>query len=68
MSTKDIANFFDGNIFYDNKYDQIITSSDTKLASLKINNDTITVNGASKEIMKPAKKKLDKSSICHFRK
>ena len=56
VSTKDIANFFDGNIFYDNKYDQIITSSDTKLASLKINNDTITVNGASKEIMKPAKK------------
>ena len=24
ISTKDIANFFDDNIFYDNKYDQII--------------------------------------------
>ena len=24
ISTQDIANFFDGNIFYDNKYDNII--------------------------------------------
>ena len=33
VSTKDIANFFDGSIFYDNKYDQIITTSNTKVAT-----------------------------------
>ena len=36
LSTKDIANFFDKNIFYDNQYQQIITSSDTKLARMAI--------------------------------
>ena len=50
ISTKDIANFFDDNIFYDNKYDQIITSSDTKLATLKINEKKVNVNGADIEI------------------
>lgn len=56
ISTKDIANFFDGNIFYDNKYDQIITSSDTKLATLKINQNKCTVNGADMSLIAPAKK------------
>ena len=61
ISTKDIANFFDGNIFYDNKYDQIITSSDTKLATLKINQNKCTVNGADMSLIAP-------SFICHFQK
>lgn len=51
ISTKDIANFFDGNIFYDNKYDQIITTSDTKVATLKINEKKATVNGSEINIV-----------------
>ena len=60
ISTKDIANFFDDNIFYDNKYDQIITSSDTKLATLKINQNKCTVNGADVSLIASAKKIDDK--------
>ena len=56
ISTKDIANFFDDNIFYDNKYDQIITSSDTKLATLKIGEKKCTVNSSNVNIIAPAKK------------
>lgn len=56
ISTKDIANFFDDNIFYDNKYDQIITSSDTKLATLKLDEKKCTVNGADIKLIAPAKK------------
>lgn len=46
MSTKDIANFFDQDIFYDNVYDQIITTSNTKVAALKLNEREMTVNGS----------------------
>ena len=46
LSTKDIANFFDENIFYDNKYQQIITSSDTKLASIEIGKKQMYVNSS----------------------
>lgn len=56
ISTKDIANFFDGHIYYDNKYDQIITTSDSKVAALKLGKKDITINGAKKEILKTAKK------------
>lgn len=56
ISTKDIANFFDDNIFYDNKYDQIITSSDTKLATLEINKKECKINGSEIELIAAAKK------------
>lgn len=56
ISTKDIANFFDDNIFYDNVYDQIITSSDTKVATLKIGEKKCTVNSSNVNIIAPAKK------------
>lgn len=56
ISTKDIANFFDGNIFYDNKYDQIITTSDTKVATLKIDEKECTINSSDVSIIAPAKK------------
>lgn len=60
ISTKDIANFFDDNIFYDNKYDQIITSSDTKLATLKLDENKCTVNGADIKLIAPAKEVEEK--------
>ena len=56
ISAKDIANFFDGNITYDDKYDQIITSSDTKLATLKIGENKCTINSSDTSIIAPAKK------------
>ena len=59
MATKDIANFFDEDIFYDNKYDQIITSSDTKLATLKLNEKEMYVNSSKVRIYGAATKKDD---------
>ena len=59
MSTKDIANFFDEDIFYDNKYDQIITSSDTKLATLKLDEKEMYVNSSKVKIYGAATKKDD---------
>ena len=56
ISTKDIANFFDGNITYDDKYDQIITSSDTKLATLKIGENKCTINSSDTRTIASAKK------------
>lgn len=56
VSTKDIANFFDDHIFYDNKYDQIITTSETKVATLKLNENKAKVNGSTVDLVAPAKK------------
>ena len=57
LSTKDIANFFDEDIFYDNKYDQIITGSETKLAALKLNEQEMYVNSAKIKIYGAAMEK-----------
>ena len=56
VSTKDIANFFDDHIFYDNKYDQIITTSETKVATLKLNENKAKLNGSTVDLVASAKK------------
>ncbi|MFR1972035.1 MAG: glycosyl hydrolase family 18 protein [Clostridia bacterium] len=56
VSTKDIANFFDDHIFYDNKYDQIITTSETKVATLKLNENKAKVNSSTVDLVASAKK------------
>lgn len=56
VSTKDIANFFDNHIFYDNKYNQIITTSETKVATLKLNENKAKVNGSTVDLVASAKK------------
>lgn len=56
VSTKDVANFFDDHIFYDNKYDQIITTSETKVATLKLNENKAKVNGSTVDLVASAKK------------
>lgn len=56
VSTKDIANFFDDHIFYDNKYDQVITTSETKVATLKLNENKAKVNGSTVDLVASAKK------------
>ncbi len=59
LSKGDIANFFDSTIEYDEKYDQIITSSSKKIASLPIGETNIQVNSASTKILAPVIKQED---------
>lgn len=55
LSSKDIANFFDENIFYDNQYDQLITGSDTKIVTLKIDEKAMNINSSKVSISGTAK-------------
>ena len=59
MATKDIANFFDEDIFYDNMYNQIITTSDIKLAALPLEKQEMYVNSSKVKIQGSATKKED---------
>lgn len=45
LSKDDIENFYDENIYYDKKYNQIITSKDTKLSTMIVGKKEKTVNG-----------------------
>lgn len=47
ISKEDIANFFDTTIYYDQKYDQIITSSYNKLATMPVGKTQIKVNSSN---------------------
>ena len=57
ISTADMANFFDGEIYYDSKYNQVVTASDDELIALPIDNKSIEINSNKKNIKKPAIKK-----------
>lgn len=57
ISSKDIANFFDSNIYYDNKYDQIITTSDNKTCTIGLNKKEMYVNSSKVNIYSTATKK-----------
>lgn len=46
MSFKDIENFFDGDIYYDEDYNQIITTSETKVAAIKLDEKEMYVNSS----------------------
>lgn len=59
MSSKDIANFLDEHIYYDNQYEQILTGSDTKMASLPIDKNEMYVNSSKIEIKGKAIEKED---------
>lgn len=48
LSKTDISEIFDKNIYYDEKYNTIVTTSETKVASIEIDKNCIEVN--SKEI------------------
>ena len=50
VSKPDIYNFLDNTITYDEKYNQVITSSNTKIASLPIDSKQIQVNSSSTTI------------------
>lgn len=57
LSTKDVANFFDENIFYDNVNNQIITTYDIKVAVLPIDKKEIYINSSKVKILGCATKK-----------
>lgn len=46
MSFEDIENFFDGDIYYDKEYNQIVTTSETKVAAIKLDKKEMYVNSS----------------------
>lgn len=50
LSMNDIMNYYDNNIYYDKEYNQIVTSSETKLATVQIDEKTMEVNGEDKTL------------------
>ena len=50
LSKGDISNFFDKYLYYDSKYNQYITTSETKEASIIIGKNEMTVNGITTNI------------------
>lgn len=59
ISKQDIENFFDPYIYYDEKYDKIITGSSTKLAAIPMQGNFIEVNSATQKVKGVALKKED---------
>lgn len=57
VSTKDIARYFDDNIFYDNVYKQILTSSETKFAALPLDANEMYVNSSKVDLNGSAREK-----------
>ena len=53
LSKEDIDNFFDEYVYYDKKYNQIITTSENKIATLEVANTTIYINGEEQTIKSP---------------
>ena len=47
VSMEDIENFFDPYIYYDEKYNQIITTSENQVTSMVIGENTMVNNGTS---------------------
>lgn len=63
LSKSDTANFFDSSIYYDEKYDQIITSSYDKLAAMPVGKTQIEVNSSNTNIPASVIQKDDKYYI-----
>lgn len=57
LSQGDVANFYDGEIYYDSKYDMIVTASETELVTMPVNKTEITINNVKKQIKSPVIKK-----------
>lgn len=56
LSKQDIQNFFDKYIYEDEQYNQIITTSDKKIATIPFDQKLIEINGAKKQIASTIKK------------
>ena len=51
ISEEDVRNMFDESIYYDQKYNQIITTSDTKVANIVIDKKEMVVNGSNQKML-----------------
>lgn len=63
LSKDDISNFYDGNIYYDEKYNQIVTTSEDKIAVMEVEKNEKKVNNKTLEMKSPVKKIDDKYYI-----
>lgn len=63
IAKEDIENFFDNYIYYDEKYNQIITGSDTKIANMVVGENSATVNSAEVKLKSPVIEKESKYFI-----
>ena len=63
LSKEDIDNFFDEYVYYDKKYNQIITTSENKIATLEVENTTIYINGEEQNIKSSVIEKNDRYFI-----
>ena len=57
LSMEDIGVYYDNHIYFDSKYNQIVTSTEDKLAVLKIGEKSIEINGEKKTIKGAAMEK-----------
>lgn len=53
ISEEDVKNFFDENIYYDSENNQIITTSDTKVANIVIDEEKMVINDTTEELIDP---------------
>lgn len=51
MSKEDIEELFDADIYYDEEYETIIIASDTKVASMKLGEQSMLINGSKINIL-----------------
>ncbi|MBQ3145870.1 MAG: hypothetical protein IJB90_04865 [Clostridia bacterium] len=51
ISEEDVKNLFDENIFYDEKYNQIITTTDTKVANIVIDEKEMIINDSNQPMI-----------------
>lgn len=51
VSKDDMENYFDGQIYYDKENEQLITTSDTKVAVISLTNKSMKVNGSEVKIL-----------------
>lgn len=51
VSKDDMANYFDGQIYYDKDNNTLITTSDTKVAVISLNEKSMKVNGANVRLL-----------------
>ena len=53
ISEDDVRNLFDNTILYDEKYNQIITTGETKVANIVIDEKQMIVNGSTQRMIDP---------------
>ncbi len=56
ISEDDVRNLFDNNFLYDEKYNQIITTGETKVANIVIDEKQMKINGETQRMIDPVVK------------